>query len=476
MSSTPIAVTNQLFFSGINEAGEYLIPPMDPVEFTQRALGIPRDQGHVDDLQARADANQSNLGVIRGIDAKNLAEAGWGLVFSGIPDPAIYSALQPLLTLRKSQAGDRYKEYTADKGFIAGPSAKTDFLKRNGAGYYGPVDPARVPYYLLLIGGPSKIPFEFQYQIDVQYAVGRLDFDTPEEFARYAQTVVDAEQGRLKLPKRAAFFGPSNPGDAATTLSSKYLIGPLAQYCNKGGWEIDFSQPESSNRAKLEQLLGAAAAPAFLMTAGHGMGYPATDQRQRDFAGSLLCQDWPGPSYRGPVRDFYFSGEDLSSDASVAGMITMFFACYGAGTPLKNDFHLMEGIAQANQIAPDPFVSRLPQRMMGHPKGGALAVIGHIDQVWGLSFLDDNTTPSLNTFQSALDSILSGEPLGMASEYFNSRYADISTDLTQVLQDAQDNKNGMPTDPTAFANLWSSNNDARNFVILGDPAVRLPLS
>ena len=306
--------------------------------------------------------------------------------------------------------------------------------------------------------------------------MGRLDFDTPAEFASYAQTVVDAESGRLTRPKRAAFFGPANPGDAATGLSSQYLVGPLAKYANKDGWQIDWSQPAGSSRDKLTALLGGPDAPAFLLTGGHGMGYPATDSRQRDFAGALLCQDWPGPTYRGSIRDFYFAAEDLSADASVAGMIAMIFACYGAGTPLKNDFHLMAGVAQANQIAPEPFVSRLAQRLLGHPNGGALAFIGHIDQVWGLSFLDDNTIPALNTFQSALDSILAGEPLGMASEYFNSRYAEISSDLSQALQDAQDNQNGMPQDAAAFANLWASNNDARNFIILGDPAVRLPVA
>ena len=155
----PVDTSGKLFFSGVSESGEYLVPPMDPVALTEIALGIPRDQEHVDDLQARADRNQANLGVVHGVNAKNLAETGWGVVFAGTPDPAIYSALKPLLDLRKSQAGNLYREYAADKGYIAGPSAKTDFLKRNGAAYYGPVDPTKMPYYLLLIGSPAAIPF-----------------------------------------------------------------------------------------------------------------------------------------------------------------------------------------------------------------------------------------------------------------------------------------------------------------------------
>ena len=55
--------------------------------------------------------------------------------------------------------------------------------------------PAKLPYYVMLVGSPEQIPFEFQYLLGVEYAVGRLSFDDATDYARYANSTIAYESG-----------------------------------------------------------------------------------------------------------------------------------------------------------------------------------------------------------------------------------------------------------------------------------------
>ena len=48
----------------------------------------------------------------------------------------------------------------------------------------------------MIVAPPDEIPFEFQFGLDLNWAVGRLWFDDEAEFGRYAESVVAYETGK----------------------------------------------------------------------------------------------------------------------------------------------------------------------------------------------------------------------------------------------------------------------------------------
>src|SRR5262245_16405731 len=168
----------QLVFNGIDGAsGGYLLPPLTAREVSQLARGETIDPQQLNELKWWYQrTTQATLGPVEGVDPKDLAQTGWGVVFAHDADPAVKEALGELLAHRQARAGARqgryYREFAGPGGYRP-EETKSQFLARHGAGP-GPADPEHVPYYLLLVGGPEAIPYAFQYQLDVQYAVGRL--------------------------------------------------------------------------------------------------------------------------------------------------------------------------------------------------------------------------------------------------------------------------------------------------------------
>lgn len=479
----------EIVLNGLNgENGQYLMPPMSPEKIARLALGEQMNPNEASDLKIKKNSLEKHLGVEA--DARKLDKTGWGVVLPGEIDPQVVEALQPLLAHRQAQAGEYFRIFSGADG-VQLDESKAAWLERHGMGP-GPANPKKVPYYLLLVGSASQISFRFQQQLDIQYAVGRLHFDTPEEYATYAASVVLVESGQ-PLPARAAFFGVANEDDRATQLSADQLVIPLAEklkqiqvdwQAGSGGverpaWEVQTILKEQATKQSLSDLLNGSQAPALFFSASHGIAFPAGSTRQDRDQGALVCQDWQGPLlHTGPIAETdYFSASDLSSTANLAGTIAFLFACYGAGTPRYDEFAGLAWKDQAEiiEIARQDFVSRLPQRMLGLPRGGALAVVGHVDRAWGASFIWGSAGSQLQVFEDFLTRLMQGGyPIGYALEVFNNRYAEISSEFSEEL--TQIKKFFKKVNHLKVSTLWTANNDARNYILLGDPAVRLSVS
>lgn len=460
-----------MVFNGLNgSTGDYFFAPADATSIAAVARGETVPVGHLADLREHiSSVREPRFAVIEGVDPKNLAEAGWGVVFAADVELGIRDALKPLLDLRREQAGELFCCLTGQDG-VRADDTKSSFLARRRVGP-GPVDPRKLPYYLLLVGDPTAIRLPLQYQLDVQFAVGRLWFDEVEEYTRYASNVVRAERGNGRA-KRLSLFGVRNAGDLATQRSADHLVAPLAAALSGSvcGWQVTSALAADATKERLSTLMGGANTPAVLFTASHGMLLEPGHEDQRAHQGALVCQDWPGPfGHRGEMSpEFYFSRDDLRDEtADLTGLIAFHFACFSAGTPQMDEFEQATN-AQRKQIAPAAFFGALPLRMLSHPNG-ALAVIGHVERAWDTSFLWRRAGEQIAVFESTLRRLMEGHPVGNAFEYFGLRYAELASDLQTLLDDEG---NGRRRPDAEMAGLWSAMRDARNYVVMGDPAVR----
>ncbi len=455
-----------IYLNGIHgSTGEYLVPPLDYSDAAAFARSERLDPSvlslleHVHHLSGRV-----HMGRPGGVDPRNVGRSGWGVVFHAGESPAVKDALAPLIAHRRTQVGaarTRILEYRSGDDW-------GEWLARQGINV-GEAQPAKVPYYLLLVGDPAKIPYDFQQLLGVEYAVGRLSFESPSDYQRYVESVIDYEiSAGVPQARTAAFFAPRHPRDPVTRVTADLLVQPLLAGLAAAGITTVRLWGEEATRDRLDELLhgrGGRKPPALIFTAAHGLGWSLGHPRQLATQGALLCQDWPGS---GAVEESHFFGAgDLGEEARVHGTIAFLYTSYGAGTPAWDI--LSESGTPPTRIAREPFVARLPQRLLAHPRGGALAVIGPADRAWGYSMATTAAEP-VQPFQNTLDGLLAGCPVGHAVQEFNRRYAALSCNLSAMRKKTSF---GARVPDREVAAAWCERNHSRSYVVVGDPAVRL---
>jgi hypothetical protein len=454
---------------GVEAESGQLLPGLTPDDLRR----IDEDPNAV---QARGASENTDFLAVSDVDPNKLAEAGWGIVFPRDIDPAVRAALEPLIEHRRKQVGDPrlFKIFEGATGYQPNDTVPA-WLARFNVGL-AVVDPLLgVPLYLLIVGSPEEISFEFQYLLDAYWSVGRLHFETPAQYRAYADGVIAYETGpTVPHGKRVAVFSARNPGDRATALLMDQVATPLIQGTDtmkplgeRQGFQRQAFLGEEATKDNLLMLLRGGAPggfPALLFTGSHGVSFALADTQQREKQGAILCQDWSG----GPTRpEHYVTAADLPADTKVSGLIHFFFACYGGGCP-KFDTYSRLPDGKPKHIAAAPMVARLPQALLAK---GALAVIAHIDRAWSYSFQVGRGTPQVQEFRDVMVRAMKGERIGQCTDQFNLRWAVLSAELA----DAQRQHDALPGQVSAAAlgNKWVARDDARNYLTLGDPAVRL---
>jgi hypothetical protein len=434
-----------------------------------RALLVPVAEEAERRRRAEEREPTRELGV--DVDPHDLRQARWGVVTAPGRFEQVKAWLEPLLDLRREQMGETAP---IEPLLVQRHESAAAFLWRHGE-TVGVIDPSRVPYYLLIVGGPDEISWDFQYLLSVDRAVGRVAFDEPSGYGRYARAVVSAEREGSPLARRATLVSVENEGDPLAPVLANHLAAPLHRGLSGyvPGWEVDLRRRRRATRQALGRMLeDAAERPGLLLVGSHGMPVDFRrygDEKQRLYQGALMCQHHDDDPRRG------FAASDVPSGADLRGQIAFLFACYGAGTPVLDNFPDLDrpGTAfrdQPRQIAPRPFVARLPQALLGH---GTLGVVGHVDRGWTYSFVwsvGGRDLTAVGSLEDSVKRLLLGDRLGHALRPLQRRGAALSSRLALTLDRV---RLGVPVDPAHLADLWVNHNDARNFVVLGDPAVYL---
>ena len=449
--------------------------PVLPDESLQHLSGdLPGAARRADDTTHLA--TDSSVG-----NPDDLTQAGWCIVFASDADPAIKAQLQPLIDLRRKQVNDDhlFQVFAGNESGVGPGQTAEDWAELRGVSLTARVDPtAGVPYYVLLIGHPDRISFEFQNLLKMQWAVGRLAFDDMEDYGRYARAVVQYEDP-ASVPvqrKNAAVWVTRNDGDIATAMLSGAICPnfvdsqkPLGSGSAK--FTLDAFTYSTAKQATKQQLIDIlrgnlpGGAPAVFFTGSHGVEYPLGDPAQRGKQGALLTQEWVRDSPAGP--DNLFAAEDIPGDAKLQGTMAFLFACYSGGCPAENNYYFNPDGSKI-PVAPVPMIAALPMALLAR---GALAVIAHVDMAFPYAFQDVTGTPQLQALRDPLTYLMSGRRAGYAADSLSDRWSRLCSQLIESGARVAPDPNALS--PAARTVLTIARDDARNYIVLGDPAAQL---
>src|SRR5271166_684742 len=306
-----------LHLNGIDAlTGLPAVPPMTEEEAARRAAGGPPPAEDVGLLRRLWEALKRPFhGLPDDIDPTDVATAGWAVVLPSETPDEVCQAIEQLVAHRRD-----HTRVPADRCLILDyrpGQSLADWLRVLGA-LLADVEPTRLPYYVALVGGPEVISFEFQTLLDMNYAVGRIAFDRPEQYRRYVEGLIAYEKAGAAPSGRAIlYWGPRNRADRATQLSADCLIRPLFNGIPATGDQPALPAiaeqrrfrsrclggPDATRANLLEPLHAAepSSRPAFLFTASHGLEWPNGHEKPTGSAGGAAL---PGLARSGRATPF----------------------------------------------------------------------------------------------------------------------------------------------------------------------------
>jgi len=422
-------------------------------------------------------------------DPNDLPAQRWAVIaVEGAAGDAAIEAVRELIAHRRDQQGAPPTIYRvpAEMDAVASLRWKNEVLRDEE------VAADERPRYLMILGDLDGVSLELQHTLANGSFVGRLHCPTLKGYRNYAEKVVARERGVPARRARSLFY-TTQDGSGAIGTGYRHLVEPCMRMtgdmAGRGKLDLEgMTEIPYSDWGPDEMLaVSGVDTPSMMFSLSHGTGAPRRGWRSPDQQRALqgaLSMGGEGPLTADMVRESRF----------LPGGILMCIACYGAGTPPTSAFYpwlsaLAAHGGDAEQAAAvlralpkpgeRPFVAALPQALLANPSG-PLAVIGHMDLAWTFGFTDPSGKKSrASRMFAALRAVLGGSRVGVGLDSLMHSYREANDDLMaryQLQRDAAARGQADPVAPRLLGDLWMQRNDLRGYVLLGDPAARLPIA
>lgn len=411
-------------------------------------------------------------------DPNELPLQRWGLVAPEGPEgDRLLALVEPLRRQRQAAQGGApvrvYRIPSPRRAKLDGPCAARwkKFVFQDEA-----VPESSLPRYLLLLGDLDQIPLEFQQVLSTDAFVGRLTFPSDEGYEAYVAKVLRWEREPSREESARVLFYTARDGTSATETGYKWLMRPSAAACQERQQEGDFPEARilelsGEGSASTRELRDQAAqpGPGILLSMTHGL---RATKDLRALQGALAL---PGGQF--------LTAADVRSGAFLPGGIWFCFACFSAGTPAHSGYAPwlralrvpdLDALSTPLPEGERPFIAALPQAALANPEG-PLAVIGHVDLAWSYSF-NDQGRRTISRYLGVLKALAEGGRAGVALQALLRYLNQTNVELTILYNNQGMDGLQRPPTPESWAALWMLQQDLSHFILLGDPAVRLPLA
>ncbi|KFE61928.1 hypothetical protein [Hyalangium minutum] len=427
-----------------------------------------------------------------GVDPNSLPDQRWGVIAPEGPlGDRLLALIEPLRRLREEEQGAPARIYRVKPGMDGMQAVRwKDTVLRNEAEFE-----TEQPAYLLLLGDFDQVSVELQQVLGSDGFAGRLVFPSEAGYEAYVDKVLRWSRSPSPTQQGRAMLFTAHDGTAATTVGYRALMAPSLESLRKlqelGSLSAaslsELGEPADWSAQKLLAEV-ASPQPSVLFTMSHGLGAPRSgwrsvdEQRARQGAMSLGVEG-------------ALDASTLASTPFLPGGIWFFLACFGAGTPARSAYYpwlsrlrevgqypgrLERLLAALPREGERPFVAALPQAVLANPQG-PLAVVGHVDLAWTYSFQDlgraARNRPSrfLGLLRTLVEGRRAGAGLSALMRFFNEANTELTT-LYDYEESARLAGRDNPVDSAERAHLWMLRQDLSGYLLLGDPAARLPLT